>query len=86
MYPILLDGQYLAIEFQSFIGAVDNSHELAFDGHQQYPGVYAILFFKSRRVRSIGLHLARHMGKLRRSTYLDPLQHLLKKCICILET
>ncbi|KAL8458916.1 hypothetical protein ACS0TY_036417 [Phlomoides rotata] len=86
MYPILLDDQYLAIEFQNFIEAVDSSHELAFDGHQQYPGVYALLFFKSRRVRSIGLRLAGHMGKLRRSTDLDPLQHLLKKCMCILET
>ncbi|KAI3455745.1 hypothetical protein Pfo_012408 [Paulownia fortunei] len=86
MFPILLDDQSLATEFQNFIEAIDNSHELTLDGHQQYPGVYALLFFNSRRVRSIGLRLAGHMGKLRRSTDLDPLQHLVKKCICILET
>ncbi|KAL8510589.1 hypothetical protein ACS0TY_017421 [Phlomoides rotata] len=49
MYPILLDGQYLAIEFQNFIGAVDNSHELAFDGHQQYP---TFLFYNAQSIRS----------------------------------
>ncbi|GFP79207.1 helicase sen1 [Phtheirospermum japonicum] len=86
MFPILLDDQSLATEFQTFIEGIDNSHELTLDGHQQYPGVYALLFLKSRRVRSIGLRLAGHMGKLRRSSDLDPLQHLLKKCICILET
>ncbi|KAH6773277.1 P-loop containing nucleoside triphosphate hydrolases superfamily protein [Perilla frutescens var. hirtella] len=86
MFPILLDDQNLATEFQNFVEAIDNSHDLALDGHQQYPGVYALLFFKSRRVRSIGLRLAGHMGKLRRSTDLDPLQHLLKKCIYVLET
>ncbi|XP_011072782.1 uncharacterized protein LOC105157939 isoform X1 [Sesamum indicum] len=86
MFPILLDDQSLATEFQIFIEAIDNSHELTLDGYQQYPGVYALLFFKSRRVRSIGLRLAGHMGRLRRSTDLEPLQHLLRKCICILET
>ncbi|CAA0829521.1 P-loop containing nucleoside triphosphate hydrolases superfamily protein [Striga hermonthica] len=85
-FPILLDDLSLATEFQIFIEAVDNSHELTLDGHQQYPGVYALLFLKSRRVRSIGLRLAGHIGKLRRSSDLEPLQHLLKKCICILET
>ncbi|XP_042048025.1 uncharacterized protein LOC121794091 isoform X1 [Salvia splendens] len=86
MFPVMLDDQYLAMEFQIFIEAVDNSHDLALDGHQQYPGVYALLFFKSRRVRSIGLRLAGHMGKLRRSSDLDSLQYLLKKCMYILET
>ncbi|XP_051129452.1 uncharacterized protein LOC127250300 isoform X2 [Andrographis paniculata] len=85
MFPVLLDDLSLAMEFQNFIEAIDNSHELMLDGHQQYPGVYALLFFKSRRVRSIGLRLAGHMGKLRKSTDLDPLQHLLKKWISILE-
>ncbi|KAL2539105.1 P-loop containing nucleoside triphosphate hydrolase superfamily protein [Abeliophyllum distichum] len=56
------------------------------DQSLQYPGVYALLFLKSRRTRSIGFRLAGHMGKLRGSTDLDPLQHLLKKCICILES
>ncbi|KAL3835347.1 hypothetical protein ACJIZ3_010083 [Penstemon smallii] len=86
MFPILLDDQSLATEFQVFIEAIDNSHELTLDGHQQYPGVYALFFSQSRRVRSIGLRLAGHMGKLRISTDLDPLQNLLKKCISILET
>ncbi|KAL8043652.1 hypothetical protein ABFX02_09G128046 [Erythranthe guttata] len=85
MFPILLDDQSLATEFQHFIEAIDNSHELTLEGHQQYPGVYALLFLKSRRVRSIGHRLAGHMGKLRRSADLDPLQHLLKKSIYILE-
>lgn len=37
MFPILLDDQSLATEFQLFIEAIDNSHELTLDGHQQYP-------------------------------------------------
>lgn len=37
MFPILLDDEYLATEFQNFIEAIDNSHDLALDGHQQYP-------------------------------------------------
>ncbi|XP_022889351.1 uncharacterized protein LOC111404723 isoform X2 [Olea europaea var. sylvestris] len=84
--PILLDDQYLVTEFQIFIEAIDNFHELKLAGNQQYPGVYVLLFLKSRRTRSIGFRLAGHMGKLRRSTDLNPLQHLLKKCICILES
>ncbi|XP_073271318.1 uncharacterized protein [Primulina huaijiensis] len=86
MFPILLDDQSLATEFQIFIEAIDNSHELKLDGNQQYPGVYVLLFLKSRRARSIGLRLAGRMGKLRRSTDLDPLQNLIKKCIFILQT
>ncbi|KAG8380280.1 hypothetical protein BUALT_Bualt07G0176900 [Buddleja alternifolia] len=70
MFPILLDDHYLATEFQVFIEAIDNSHELTLDGHQQYPGVYALLFLKSRRVRSIGLRLAGHMGKLSNKLFL----------------
>lgn len=37
MYPILLDDQSLVAEFQIFIEAVDNSHELTLAGHQRYP-------------------------------------------------
>lgn len=37
MYPSLLEGQSLVNEFQIFIEAVDNSHELELAGHQQYP-------------------------------------------------
>lgn len=37
MFPILLDDQDLTMEFQKFIEAIDNSHDLALDGHQQYP-------------------------------------------------
>ncbi|KAH7865286.1 hypothetical protein Vadar_004656 [Vaccinium darrowii] len=86
MFPMLLDDQSLVTEFQIFIEGIDNSHELALAGHQQYPGVYALFFLKSRRARSIGLRLAGNMGKLRRATDLEPLQPLLKKCIGLLET
>ncbi|KAL3511525.1 hypothetical protein ACH5RR_024242 [Cinchona calisaya] len=86
MFPYLLDDQSLAAEFEKFIEAIDNSHELTLAGHQHYPGVYALLFLKSRRARSIGFRMAGHMGKLRRSADLDPLQPLLKKCIDFLET
>ncbi|GFY97309.1 P-loop containing nucleoside triphosphate hydrolases superfamily protein [Actinidia rufa] len=65
MFPILLDDQSLVAEFQIFIEAIDNSHELTLAGHQQYPGIYALLFLKRRRARSIGLRLAGNMGKLR---------------------
>ncbi|XP_007023652.2 PREDICTED: uncharacterized protein LOC18595576 isoform X2 [Theobroma cacao] len=83
MFPVLLDDQSLFIEFERFIEAVDNMHELALAGHQQFPGVYALLFF-NRRVRTVGHRLARSMGKLR-ATDLEPLQPLLKKFIGSLE-
>ncbi|KAK1290120.1 putative helicase MAGATAMA 3 [Acorus calamus] len=85
MYPILLDDQSLVKEFQIFIEAIDNSHELTLAGQQQYPGVYALLFLKSGRARAIGLRLAGCMGNLRRAKDLEPLQPLLKRCIGILE-
>ncbi|OMO65548.1 putative helicase MAGATAMA 3 [Corchorus olitorius] len=84
MFPVLLDDQSLFIEFERFIEAVDNMHELALAGHQQFPGVYALLFF-NRRVRTVGYRLARSMGKLRRATDLEPLQPLIKKYIGFLE-
>lgn len=37
MHPILLDDQLLFTEFETFIEAVDNIHELALDGNQQFP-------------------------------------------------
>lgn len=37
MFPVLLDDQSLVNEFQTFIEAVDDSHELTLAGHQQYP-------------------------------------------------
>lgn len=37
MYPVLLDDQLLFTEFERFIEAVDNVHELALDGYQQFP-------------------------------------------------
>ncbi|XP_019193568.1 PREDICTED: uncharacterized protein LOC109187727 [Ipomoea nil] len=86
MFPILLDDDSLANEFQIFIEAVDDSHELTLGGHQQYPGVYALLFLKSRRARSIGFRLAGQMNRLRQSIDLDPLQPLLKRYISFLET
>ncbi|OIT05156.1 PREDICTED: uncharacterized protein LOC109223930 isoform X1 [Nicotiana attenuata] len=84
MFPILLDDSYLASEFETFIDAIDKSHELTLGGHQQYPGVYALLFHKGRRARSIGLRLAGRMSKLRQSADLDALQPLLKKYISYL--
>ncbi|XVF86232.1 hypothetical protein PTKIN_Ptkin18bG0023800 [Pterospermum kingtungense] len=83
MFPVLLDDQSLFVEFERFIEAVDNIHELALAG-QEFPGVYALLFF-NRRVRTVGHRLARSMGKLRRATDLEPLQPLLKKFIGFLE-
>ncbi|KAK9097548.1 hypothetical protein Sjap_023045 [Stephania japonica] len=86
MFPILLDDQSLVNEFQIFIEAIDDSHELKLAGNQKYPGVYALLFIKSRRARSIGHRLAGCIGKLRSSADLEPLQPLLKKYIGYLET
>lgn len=37
MFPILLDDRSLFTEFENFIEAVDNMHELALGGHQQFP-------------------------------------------------
>lgn len=37
MFPILLDDQSLFTEFENFIEAVDNMHELALGGQQQFP-------------------------------------------------
>ncbi|EXC33624.1 hypothetical protein L484_013821 [Morus notabilis] len=84
MFPRLLDDQSLFTEFENFIEAIDNIHELALYGQQQFPGVYALFFFK-RRVRSVGYRLAGSMGKLRRATDLEPLQPLIKKFIGFLE-
>ncbi|KAK1434263.1 hypothetical protein QVD17_11183 [Tagetes erecta] len=86
MFPVLLDDQSLATEFQIFMETVEDSHELTLAGHQQYPGVYALLFLKTRRCRSIGFRLAGNMGKLRSAEDLDPLQPLLNKCFVFLET
>ncbi|KAA3477941.1 Aminoacyl-tRNA synthetase, class Ic [Gossypium australe] len=83
MFPALLDDQALFIDFEKFIEAVDDMHELALAG-QQFPGVYALLFF-NRRVRTVGHRLAKCMGKMRRAVDLEPLQPLLKKFIGFLE-
>ncbi|XP_056167115.1 uncharacterized protein LOC115681659 isoform X3 [Syzygium oleosum] len=85
MYPVLLDDKSLFSEFEAFIEAIDNVHELALDRNQQFPGVYALFFFK-RRVRFVAHRLAESMGKLRRAADLEPLQQLLKKFIGFLET
>lgn len=37
MFPYLMEDQFLTTEFETFIEAMDNSHELALAGHQQYP-------------------------------------------------
>ncbi|KAF8025326.1 hypothetical protein BT93_F2232 [Corymbia citriodora subsp. variegata] len=85
MHPVLLDDKSLFSEFEAFIEAIDNVHELALDRNQQFPGVYALFFFK-RRVRFVAHRLAESMGKLRRAADLEPLQQLLKKFIGSLET
>uniref|UniRef100_A0A2P2M1D1 Uncharacterized protein LOC105646246 n=2 Tax=Rhizophora mucronata TaxID=61149 RepID=A0A2P2M1D1_RHIMU len=85
MFPVLLDDQSLITEFELFIQAIDNMHELALAGEQQFPGVYALLFF-NRRVRTVGRRLARSMDKLSRATDLEPLQPLLSKFVGFLET
>ncbi|CAA6672122.1 unnamed protein product [Spirodela intermedia] len=76
----------IMFEFQTFIEAIDNSHDVALSGHQQYPGVYALLFLKSSKARAIGLRLAKSMGKMRLAADLEPLQPLLRKYIGFLET
>ncbi|CAL9102821.1 unnamed protein product [Musa textilis] len=85
MFPILLDDQSLVNEFQFFIEAVDESHEVTLSSNQQYPGIYALLFLKGGRARAVGFRLAGCMGKLRRATDLEPLQPLLRKYIGFLE-
>jgi len=85
MYPVLLDDQSLANQFQMFIETIDESYELSLSTDQQYPGVYALLFFKTGKARAIGLRLARSMGKLRRAVDLKPLQPLMPKYINFLE-
>lgn len=37
MFPFLLDDQSLVTEFELFVEAVDNMHELTLAGHQQFP-------------------------------------------------
>ncbi|KAG5619463.1 hypothetical protein H5410_019287 [Solanum commersonii] len=71
MFPILLDDSYLASEFETFIDTIDKTHELTLGGHQQYPGVYALLFHKGRRARSIGLRLAGRMSKLSKKNVIN---------------
>jgi hypothetical protein len=85
MYPVLLDDQSLANQFQMFIETIDESYELSLSTNQQYPGVYALLFFKTGKARAIGLRLARSMGKLRRAVDLEPLQPLMQRYINFLE-
>ncbi|CAL5082162.1 unnamed protein product [Urochloa decumbens] len=85
MHPVLLDDQSLANQFQLFIETIDESYELSLSTNQQYPGVYALLFFKTCKARAIGLRLARSMGKLRRAVDLEPLQPLMQKYINFLE-
>uniref|UniRef100_M8BTR5 Helicase SEN1 n=1 Tax=Aegilops tauschii TaxID=37682 RepID=M8BTR5_AEGTA len=85
MYPVLLDDQSLANQFQKFIETIDESYEVSLSTNQQYPGVYALLFFKSGKARAIGLRLSRSMGKLRKAVDLEPLQPLLQKYINFLD-
>lgn len=43
MFPILLDYQPLFTEFELFVEAIDNKHELALSGHQQFPVFFLFL-------------------------------------------
>lgn len=45
MYPVLLDDKSLFSEFEAFIEAIDNVHELALDRNQQFPVHFTPLFF-----------------------------------------
>ncbi|KAL8136950.1 hypothetical protein V2J09_002951 [Rumex salicifolius] len=85
-FPVLLDDKFVATDFQTFIEAVDNVHELSFAKQQHFPGVYGLLFLNNRRTRSIGLRLAGNMEKVRCGVELEPLQPLLKKYISFLAT
>ena len=44
MYPILLDDQSLANQFQMFIETIDESYELSLSTNQQYPVSYFFSF------------------------------------------
>lgn len=50
MFPFLLDDQSLATDFENFVEAIDNSHELTLAGHQQYPVRTSSLFYQSSAV------------------------------------
>ncbi|KAL9247212.1 hypothetical protein vseg_020667 [Gypsophila vaccaria] len=80
-FPVLFEDDFIANQFQKLIEAVDDAHELTLAKQQHFPGVYALLFLKSRKSRSIGHRLAGNMEKLRCATDLEPLQPLLKRCI-----
>jgi senataxin len=55
MYPALLNEQSLANQFQISIEAIDESYKVSLSTNQQYPGAYALLFFKSCKARAIGI-------------------------------
>jgi senataxin len=44
MYPVLLDDQSLANQFQMFIETIDESYEVSLSTNQQYPVSYFFLF------------------------------------------
>lgn len=44
MFPILLDYQPLLTKFEFFVEAIDNKHELALSGHQQFWYFFFISF------------------------------------------
>lgn len=45
MHPILLDNHSLSTEFEAFIEAIDDMHELTLDGNQQLPVLCWSTFF-----------------------------------------
>jgi senataxin len=44
MYPVLLDDQSLANQFQIFIETIDESYEVSLSTNQQYPVSHFFLF------------------------------------------
>lgn len=52
MFPILLDDQSLFTEFETFIEAIDNKHELALEGQQQFPVSFVLCICIFSRVAS----------------------------------
>ena len=47
MFPILLENQLLFSEFELFVEAIDNVHELALSGNQQFPVSFVSLLCNS---------------------------------------
>lgn len=60
MFPFLLEYQPLFTEFELFVEAIDNKHELALSGHQQFPVIFVsfacCVFLLADPLHYIALH------------------------------